>query len=258
MDLELVKSTININNKVKGMGGRVIIFGGFDMQPCHVNRLSKLYRSKNVSEVDIFCHPLHTLSIPLFGGRRALEVAEWMNGLNNDEDKIIHVFSGAAYLFARVAFHLTKQTHKSVKGIVFECSPMDCGAEQFGRFAAWRLEQEYTSTFAIPFKPFCFFTGNNENFKARYRRERMLMPLETKVHFIRCDDDVLIDPNVVDEYRRQLEKKGNITSETIFKNAGHCRAVLDCFDEYRSDVSRFVEMVWPKAHDKYYVEIPAA
>ena len=237
---------------------RAILFGGFDMKPCHLSRLSKLYQKNNLSEVEILCQPLHMLSIPFFGARRALEIAEWMNGLDHNDGNVIHVFSGATYLFARVLSHLTERARASIKGVVFECSPMDCGPEQFGRFVSWRLGRQYSSKYALPFIPFCSFAGLNERFKARYRMERMLLSVDTKVCFVLSSEDQIIDPSFVNEYKLELEKNGNITSMTEFKGAGHCRALLDCADDYRFNLSRFVIGVFSNSHVESFDESEAA
>ena len=72
----MVKEVGSIIKVSEPINTRAILFGGFDMKPYHLSRLSKLYQKSNLSEVEILCQPLHMLSIPFFGARRALEIAE--------------------------------------------------------------------------------------------------------------------------------------------------------------------------------------
>lgn len=223
---------------------RTIIFGGFGMQPGHCAKLANIYRKDHGNDVVALCHSLHEMTIPRIGRRRARQLAEKINRYD-DGDLTVHLYSGAVFIFGCLLPLLNDKVRESIRAVIFESSPMDCRAEQFGRFLSWRLGREYTPKYAAPFVALRPMVGITRRFQVRHRHERLLLPSHARVHFIQCANDPIIDSDYVETYRQELEARGHITSLTTHRDARHCRALSDCPADYRADLEGLFDTLWP-------------
>lgn len=230
----------------QGERQRVVIFGGFEMQPRHCQQLAALYREQQSNRVEVFCHSLHEMTIPRIGDRRARRLADWFNRNESDEGLVIHLFSGAVFIFGGVLPYLKDSVLDKIRGVVFECSPMDCKAEQFGRFLSWRLGREYTFNYAAPFVALRPLVGITKRYERRHKHERLLLPTNAKVHFIQCENDPIVDNDYVEKYLQELTARGHETSKTTHQHARHCRAIKDCPKNYQADLRAFLNELWSK------------
>lgn len=219
---------------------RALILGGFGMQPDHCRELEKLYRENQIATVTPICHSLPGMTVFRIGDRRARELAQWFNTHCAEDHSVIHLFSGAVFVFGLFLSYLTEQARNAIHGVVFECSPMDCQAEQFGRFLSWRLGRQYSRRYALPFSVLRPLMGINRRFEVAHQRALLLLPTHTKFHFIQSDNDPIIDAAYVEAYGRSLEGRGHTVSMTSHADARHCRALSDRADDYRADLQAFL------------------
>lgn len=225
-------------------GRPVVIFGGFGMKRNHCTRLARLYRRLGAGEILVLTHPLHEMIIPRFGDRQARKLAAFFDSTDFNEDVTVHLFSGSVFLGGRILRYLSEEKKKAITSVVFECSPMDCKAENFGRFVAWRANRKYGRHFSAPFVPLRPLVGITRGFEAQIREGRFLIPPHAALHFIQSSDDPIIDPAYVDAYQQDLASAGYRTSMTVHPGARHCRALTDCPADYRADLAAFLHAQW--------------
>ncbi len=224
-----------------------LIFGGFGMQSKHCSELAGIYSEHGASEVVALCHPLRQMVVPRLGLRRARKLAGNFARFGQGDDVVVHLFSGAVFIFFIMLKYMPEQARQSIRAVVFESSPMDCGAEQFGRYVSWRLGRTYRPLYAAPFVPLRPMTGITRRFEAQLREGRFILAPEAKIHFIQCKDDQIVDASYIDDYRRQLEARGHDTSERTYSGARHCRALSDCPADYRTDMAGLLHAYWGEA-----------
>ena len=229
---------------------RVVIFGGFGMQPHHCGQLAALYRQKQSDEVEVFCHSLHEMTVPRIGDRRAQQLAARFNQDESEGGLIVHLFSGAVFIFGCLLPYLKDSVREAIRGVVFECSPMDCKAEQFGRFLSWRLGREYAPKYALPFVALRPLVGITKRFELRHKHERLLLPTSARVHFIQCENDPIVDSGYVELFQRELIARGHEVSHTTHQRARHCRAITDCPKKYQADLREFLNRLWSGEYDR--------
>ena len=220
---------------------RAVILGGFGMQPKHCQELESLYRENQICAVTPICHSLHEMTIFRIGNRRARELAGWFNAECVEDKSVIHLFSGSVFIFGLFLTYLTDQARNSIQGVVFESSPMDCQAEQFGRFLCWRLGRPYARRYVLPFSVLRPLMGITPRFEKRHQRELLLLPKHTKFHFIHCDNDPVINMPYVESYSQTLRMRGHDVSMATYADARHCRALTDCPADYRVDLRAFLD-----------------
>lgn len=238
------------NIKREGVRGRpVVIFGGFGMKRAHCTRLARLYRRLGAGDILVLDHPLHKMIVLRFGDRQARKLAAFFASAGYEDDVTVHVFSGSVFLAGRILRYLPEQTKNAIKSVVFECSPMDCRAENFSRFVAWRFNRTHKSYFSAPFVLLRPLVGITRRFEAQIREGRFLIPPMAALHFIQSSDDPIIDPAYVDAYRKDLDARGYRTSGTVHHGARHCRAITDCALEYRADLRAFLHAQWGVAQN---------
>lgn len=222
----------------------VVIFGGFGMRRSHCTRLARLYRRLGAGDILALTHPLHQMVVPALGDRQARKLAEFFAAAGYEEGVTVHLFSGSVFLAGRILRLLPEKTKCAIKSIVFECSPMDCKAENFGSFMAWRLNQRHRFYHTAPFIPLRPMMGLNRRFEREIHEGRFLIPPGAALHFIQSQDDPIVDPAYVEAYRQDLDSRGYRTSGIVHQGARHCRALTDCADEYRADLSAFLHAQW--------------
>ena len=222
----------------------VVIFGGFGMTRSHCTRLARLYRRLGAGDILVLTHPLHQMVVPALGERQARKLAAFFASAGYEEEVTVHLFSGSVFLAGRVLRLLPEKTKNAIKSIIFECSPMDCRAENFGRFVSWRLNQRHRFYHTAPFIPLRPLIGLNRRFERELHEERFLIPTGAALHFIQSHDDPIIDPAYVDAYRRDLASRGHRTSGIVHHGARHCRALTDCAAAYHADLRAFLHAQW--------------
>lgn len=223
---------------------QALIFGGFDMQPKHCRGIADLYRQHGAQSVTPLCHSLRQMTVVRLGDRQARQLAHRFASLTAHDEVVVHLYSGAVFIFFRLLGYLPVQARQAIRAVVFECSPMDCQAEQFGRFASWRLGRDYRRRHAAPFVLLRPLAGITRRFERDHHAAMRLLDAETAVHFILCDNDPIIDPGYVTAYHRELSDRGHITSLTLHRGARHCRALSDCPQPYQTDLSHFLDRHW--------------
>lgn len=221
-----------------------LIFGGFDMQPKHCRDISTLYRQHGAQRVTPLCHSLQQMTVVHLGDRQARRLAQRFAGLTAHDEVVVHLYSGSVFIFFRLLSYLPTAARRAIRAVVFECSPMDCQAEQFGRFTSWRLGRDYRRRHAAPFVLLRPLAGITRRFEREHHAAMRLLDVDTAVHFILCEDDPIIDPDYVTAYHRDLSEKGHATSLTRHRGARHCRALSDCPEPYKTDLSRFLDRHW--------------
>jgi hypothetical protein len=220
---------------------RLAVFGGFGMRFKHCERIARLYSEMDgridVERTSLWCHSVSEMTIPRKGDRAIRRMVKSFNSPLKDEELIIHLHSGSVFIFFRMLPSFSDAARKSIRSVIFECSPMDCQAEQFGRFLSWTLKRNYGPRHALPFKILRPVFGINRAFESRHRQERLMLPVPARIHFIQCEDDPIVDPGYVARYREELDEQGHYTSLTSHRGARHCRARVDKPEEYRADIS---------------------
>lgn len=214
------------------------------MQPRHCRGISDFYRQQGAQSVTLLCHSLQEMTVVRLGDRQARRLAQRFATLTPHDEVVVHLYSGAVFIFFRLLGHLPKAACRAIRAVVFECAPMDCQAEQFGRFASWRLGRDYRRRHAAPFVLLRPLVGITRRFEREHHAAMRLLGVETAVHFILCEDDPIIDPDYVETYQRDLSDRGHATSLTLHRNARHCRALADCPDRYRTDLSHVLKRHW--------------
>lgn len=223
---------------------QALIFGGFDMQPKHCRGISDLYRQHGVQSVTPLCHSLQQMTVVRLGDQQARRLAQRFANLTAEDAVAVHLYSGSVFIFFRLLSHLPIAARRAIRTVVFECSPMDCQAEQFGRFASWRLGRDYRRRHAAPFVLLRPLAGITRRFEREHHAAMRLLDVDTAVHFILCEDDPIIDPGYVTAYHRDLLHKGHASSLTLHRNARHCRALSDCPEPYQADLAQFLDRHW--------------
>jgi len=198
----------------------------------------------------VLTHPLHKMVVPALGDRQARKLADFFASTGYKDDVTVHLFSGAVFLAGRVLRILPEETKQAIKSIVFECSPMDCKAENFGRFVAWQLKHRHRFYHTAPFLPLRPLIGLNRRFEREIDEGRFLIPPSAALHFIQSHNDPIIDPAYVDAYRHDLDSRGYRTSGIVHHGARHCRALTDCAPEYRADLRAFLHAQWGLSQGK--------
>lgn len=229
---------------IGGIHRRALIFGGFGMEPKHCSQLATLYQKFGAHRVTPLCHSLQQMTVPRLGDRQARKLAREFALLGHHDDVVVHLFSGAVFIFFRMLGYLPEQARQAIRAVIFECSPMDCRAEQFGRFVSWRLDRNYGAHFAAPFLLLRPMAGITRRFEARHRQDMRRIPARALVHFVLCEDDPIIDPDYVEAYRQELTALGHVTSMTIHSGARHCRALTDCRADYQADIAQLLGAHW--------------
>lgn len=220
---------------------QALIFGGFGMRPEQCRGIGDFYRQQGAQSVTLLCHSLQQMTVVGLGDRQARRLAQRFASLTPHDEVVVHLYSGSVFIFFRLLSQLPTAARLAIRAVVFECSPMDCQAEQFGRFTSWRLGRDYRRRHAAPFVLLRPLAGITRRFEAEHHAAMRLLDVGTAVHFILCEDDPIIDPDYVQAYQRDLSDRGHATSLTLHRNARHCRALADCPEMYRADLSRFLD-----------------
>lgn len=219
----------------------VAVFGGFGMTTRHLRPLSKLYKKIGVENVSMLCHPLQELCIPAIGTWRARKVAKWLESITSEAPLVIHLFSRSVFLFFRALSYVSDASRQTIVGIIFECSPIDCKAEQFGRYLSWSLGKDYSVKYAIPFTLLRPIFGINRLFESRHQREQLLLPTHAAAHFINCTNDKIVNLDYIRVYQEKLARRGHKTSLTVHNQARHCQAIADNSRLYNEDIRKFYQ-----------------
>lgn len=209
-----------------------LLIGGFGMRMAHLEKYRQLYVGLGVDMTTAITPSVLTMTIPARCEAYATRLAE---GLERVPGAIrLHLFSGAVWIYYALNALASPQLRDRIVSVVFESTPLDSRAEQFGRFLAWRCGRSYQPWWALPFHPYRSAVGISQRWEAQNRRRMTNLPEHLRVLCIYSSADQVADARYIEAYIAALRLRKLRVTWLRLTNGRHCLAMRDDRQAYLS------------------------
>lgn len=213
-----------------------LMIGGFTMTGRHLDHYRHLYRELGLTRVLQRTPSLAAMSIPAFCERYARDLARECFTLEGGVH--LHLFSGSIWIY--YALNQIPGIRARVRSVVMESTPLDVGAEQFGRFAAWRLRRTYGRGWSYPFMAYRRLVGISGRWEIENSKRMHALPAALPILSIYSKADPVADPDFIRHYNAELARRGCRVRALELDHARHCLAMRDEPERYRLTLSEFL------------------
>ena len=222
---------------------QVVLLAGFAMSQHHLEKYRGLYGQFGVAGSEGVVPGLACMTVPRLCDRYAKRLAERLD--RGQGPLVLHVFSGAVWIYFALNQFASAGLRRLIVGIVFESTPLDVQAEQFGRFAAWFAGRRYRPAWSRPFVPYRRVVGISARWEARNRAWMRAIPVWVQVLAIHSRQDPVADANYIQRYLDTLASLGCGVSALTLDSARHCLAIRDEPASYRAALGGWLARLYP-------------